>query len=492
MLTRIAVTLALGASFAAAQQIPSRPEQLTFGTLNFQTPKVKDFKNKLKNGIPVYMAPDPGGVPLVRLSVMWRGGAYLDPAGKEGLAAMYGSQLSHGGTAKLTPEKVEERLEDLAASLSSSCGDVSGTLTLQALEKDFDEVLGMFMDVLTAPAFSQDRFDLAKRTQKQGLDRRNDAVTSIAQYQMRYLLYGENHFAALDPTAASLDAITRDDLRAFHARLMHPGNFVVSISGRFDRKAILDKLNRTLGALQPAKEAALSPRIPVPDFARKPGIYVSDKEAPQAMVQWAFPGMRRTDPDWHAAVVFNQILGASGFTSRLMKKIRSDEGLTYGVRTALGDGPHWKGDLSGSLQTNNKSAAFALRLAVAEMQKLKDVPVSAEELKVIKDGIIEAFPSQWANKQAVATTFANEALTGWPEDWNLDYREKIQAVTSADVQRMARKLLDLDKLQILVVGKASDMEAGDPDHPGALKDVARLPLVRLPLRDPLTLRPLAK
>jgi zinc protease len=173
-----------------------------------------------------------------------------------------------------------------------------------------------------------------------------------------------------------------------------------------------------------------------------------------------------------------------------MKKIRSDEGLTYGVYSTLEPGTYWRGDVTGGLQTKNRSVAYALRLALEEIRKLKEQPVSDDELRVNKHGIIEAFPSQWATRQAVANRFADEALEGWPEDWWASYREKIQAVTVADVQRMARKLFDTDKIVVLAVGKASEMELGDTDHPGALKDVAPLPLKRLPLRDPATLEPM--
>lgn len=490
MLGRIALTLALGTAFAAAQAIPDRPEKLNFPPISFEVPKVKDFKAKLKNGIPVFLAPDPAGVPLVRLTVQWRGGGYLDPKGKEGLASLFGSQLARGGTAKTDIAKLEDRLEALAASLSSSCGDTGGSLGLQVQEKDLAEGLELFMQTLTEPAFASDRFDLAKRTSRQGLDRRNDAVTSIAQYQMAFLLFGESHFQGrADTTAASLEAITREDLKAFHDRLLHPGNLVVSVSGRFDRKAMLDKLNSTLGALKPGKDAQTSPKAPAPDFVRKPGLYVVDKTAPQAMVEWAFPGLRRSDPDWHAAAVMNHILGGS-FTSRLMKRIRSDEGLTYGVRTSLGEGAHHRGDLRGSLQTKNRSVAYALRIALAEMKRLQTEIIPEAELKAIKDGLIEAFPSQWSGRNATALRFATESLAGWPEDWWVDYRQKVQAVGAADVQRMAKKLLDLDHMVILAVGAAAEIEAGDPDHPGRLAETAALPLQRLPLRDPATMQPL--
>jgi zinc protease len=263
------------------------------------------------------------------------------------------------------------------------------------------------------------------------------------------------------------------------------------VSGRFEKQAMLGLLNRTLGALRPAKEALVSPKVPGPEYLRTPRIYVVDKDVPQSMVQLALPGLRRTDPDWHAVVVMNQILGGGGFTSRLMRKLRSDEGLTYGVGTGFGPGAYWKGDFTCGLQTKNRSVAYAMRLILKDIDRMKREPVTDEELKVIKDAIVLGFPSDWSKRQAVATKFAEEQLAGWPADWWLDYREKIQAVTKEEVQRVARKYLEPSQAVILVVGKASEAETGDEqDHPGLLKDVAKLPLHRLPLRDPLTLEPM--
>jgi zinc protease len=491
MIRRATLTILLGAATAFAQEIPDRPEKLQFAPITFETPRARDYKVKLTNGIPAFVAANgKEGTPLVRVTVSWRGGGYLDPKGKEGLAALFGSQLAQGGTAKLEAAKLEDRLQALAATLTSSCADTSCSISLQVLDKDLAEGLDLLMQALTRPAFAQERLDLAKRQGRQRISRRNDDVTSIASYEMKYLLFGENHFASADDTVASLDAITRDDLVAFHARLLHPANLFVAAAGQFDRKAMVEALDRTVGTIKAGREARVSPAVPAPDFQRTPGINVADKDAPQAMIRWAFPGIRRTDPEWHAAFVANQILGGRGFTSRLMKKIRSDEGLTYGVYSTLEPGTYWRGDVTGSLQTKNRSAAYALRLALDEIRKLRDEPVSDDELRVNKDGIIEAFPSQWATKQAIANRFADEAREGWPEDWWASYREKIQAVTAADVQRMARKLFDTDRMVILTVGNASEMEAGDADHPGALKDVAPLPLKRVPLRDPATLKPI--
>jgi zinc protease len=345
------------------------------------------------------------------------------------------------------------------------------------------------MDNFNHPAFLQGRLDLSKRRSLQSLIQRNDTVASIASYQMAHLLRGEDHYTVLSPTPASINSITREDLLAFHARIMHPSNFIVTVTGNFDKKPVMDRLNATIGSMKPSKEAQASPKIPAPEFTREPGIYVSNSpNAPQAMVQWAFPGMRRSDADWHAAVVMNHILGGS-YTSRLMAKIRSDEGLTYGIRTALGTGANWTGDLTGSAQTSNNTVAYLLRLALAEMDKLKREPLTDQALQTVKEGLVDSFPSQWG-KSARVGSFASEAMNGWPEDWWVNYREKIQAVTAADVQRMANRLLDMENLIILAVGQAGQIEAGDHDRPGQMKDLLPLPMQRLPLRDPSTGRPM--
>jgi len=488
MIRRLALPLLLGASCAVAQGIPDRPEKLSFPSIAFQVPRAKDAKVILKNRVPAYLVSDPKGVPIVRIAVLWRGGGYMESEGKAGLAGLFGSQLVLGGTKKLDAAKLEDRLEALAATLSSSCGETQGTISLQVQEKDVTEGLSLLMQALTEPAFDKERLDLARRSARQALERRNDSVTSIAPLQLAFLLYGDRFFLSPDSTAASLDSIGPEDLAAFHARLLHPANFTVAVSGKFDRKAMVDLLNRTIGALKAGPGAQPSPKVPVPDFQRTPGLYVTEKDAPQAMLQWVVPGLRRSDPDWHAAMVMNHILGGS-FTGRLMKRIRSDEGLTYGVRTALGEGAYWLGDLTGSLQTKNRSVAYCLRIAIEEMGRLKTEPLSPAELKAIKDGLIESFPSQWAGRQATAMRFAEENLLGWPEDWWVDFREKVQAVTPADVQRMAKRILDLERMVVLAVGKASEIEVGDPDHSGAFQDAAKLPLVHLTLRDPLTLKP---
>ena len=495
MLTRLALTLGLVAATAAtasAQAIPDRPEKLTFKPMTFEVPKAKDARIKLKNGITAYVLPDPTGQPLVTVNLLIKGGSYQEAPGKEGSASLMGGLLRSGGTTRTPADQLDEKLEFLAANLMSNLGETQGMLMLNLLSKDAKQGLGLMVEVLTQPAFAQDRLDLAKKSLRQSMERRNDDSTAIEQQQLGYLLRGEAYYTNRKPTAASLDSITREDLQALHAKLIHPENFILSVSGNFERKAMEKLLNETFGTLKPGAKAQKSAAIPAATFAAKPGIYVVDKDVNQGRVTLNLPGLRRTDADYYAVTVMNHILGGGGFTSRLVKKIRSDEGLAYSAGSTFTPGLFFPGDFRALFQSKSRSVAYGIRLALAEMEKVRTAPVSEEELTVAKGALVDGFPANFANKAAVAGAFATYDYAGLSADQLLgEFRAKVQAVTTADVQRVAQKYLTLDKVAILAVGKASDLEEGDvKDHPGKLSEVAKLPLVKLPLRDPLTLKPL--
>jgi len=490
MITRVVISALLSGTFLVSAEHPDRPEKIAFKPLEFQAPRAANFRANLKNGIPVYIHADPQGLPLVRLQVTIRGGAYQEPKGKEGLALLMGSQWRGGGTDRNSATALDERLEFLAGGISTNSGPATSSVSMQILQKDLKEGMELFMQVLTRPAFAEDRLALQRQSIVQGMQARNDAAGTIADYTATLLMNGENHFSNAHPTAASVGSITRDDLKAFHAKLIHPKNMVVTISGRFEKMAMLEVLNQTLGALQPGKDAEVSGKVPAPSFERKAGVFLADKSAPQSVVFFALPGLRRTDPDWHACLVLNEILGGGGFTSRLMKKIRSDEGLTYGINTSFSEGTHWNGDWFGSFSTKNRSVAYSIRLLMDELDRIKRDQVSNEELGTAKESMIQAFPSQWSNKANVINYFASQHLADWPEDLQVTFREKVQLVTADDVQRVARKYLDVKKMLLLVVGPAAEVEAGDTkEHPGVLKDFGSV--TRVPLRDPLTFKPLS-
>ncbi|HEY8148898.1 MAG TPA: pitrilysin family protein [Vicinamibacteria bacterium] len=484
----VLATAASAAAPLAAQQsaIPDHPDKLVFAPLAYTPPSAKDYRVVLKNGMVVYIAEDPT-LPLVNIELTLRTGSYLEPAGKEGLAAFTGSQIRRGGTRGLTAEQLDEKLDFLAASVSTGIGETSGRASLNALRDNLDESLKVFVEMLKEPRFQEDRLALAKEQALQDMKKRNDDSEDIEAREWNVLLYGEDHFSNRFTTAASVQSISRPDLVDFHKKYVHPANMIAAVSGSFSRPEMIRKLEAAF-ANWPGPAATVPP-VPSEIHTAAPGIYRIQKDVNQGRVSIGLPSVRRGDPDAYALEVMNEILGGSGFTSRIMKTVRSDEGLAYSAGSGLRFGVYYPGSFRAEFQSKSRTVAYAAQLVLQEIKGMREKPVTDEELDTIKRNLIETFPSTFGSKAQTVGIFAADEYTGRDPSYWQTYRERIRAVSAADVQRVAQKYLTPDKMVVLVVGDQKEIDLGDGKHQTSLEALAEgRKVVVLPLRDPLTMR----
>ena len=480
----------LGAQGSA--EIVAHPSELTYGPLDFELPDADGFRRELAGGVPAYLVPD-RSLPLVDITVRFRVGSWLEPVEQTGLASLTGELMRTGGAGELEAKAFDEAVEAVAGNFSAFIGSTSAGMSMNCLSTVLDECLDLFFSMLTEPRFDGDRLDLAKENELESLKQRNDDPVDVAGREGQWLLYGRDHVESRFVTAASLEAVGRDDLVAFHRRYVHPGHMVVAAAGDFDSDELAAKLSALLDRFgkEGRDQAPWPPQAAA--YEPAPGVYVAQQDIPQGRVQIGHRTFRREDwghPDHFALSMMDGVLGNGGFTTRLMKRIRSDEGLAYGAYSNFRIGSYWPSNLSITFQSKSETVAFAAQIALEEVDRLRTELVPEEELQTVKAAAIETFPSNFESAEAIASIFAQDEFLGRPHDYWRTYRAKVEAVTPADVRRVAERHLLSDRLVMLIIGDWAAIEPGDADGRATMAEIAAKiggGVTMLPERDPVSL-----
>jgi zinc protease len=485
---RQAAGLAVGVCLtgAAEAQIPSHPTDLTYAPLEFTAPQSAEHRHELSNGVVVFVVED-HELPLASVSVLVRTGSYLDPPDKIGLASLTGNQMRAGGTTRLGAAEFDEEAAFLAAQIGSSIGGTSGRASLGCLTKDLDVCLDLFFDMLRNPAFDEGRLALAKSQSVQGMERRNDATQGIERREFSRLIRGTSHFTTAPGTRASIEAITRDDLVAFHRQYFHPGNFLFAVSGDVDTTAILADLERRLDGWEIG--AGSVPPVPAPDFTPEPGLYVVNKpDVNQGRVTIGHLGIQRDNPERYKLLIMNDILGGGGFSARLLTRVRSDEGLAYSVSSSFSAGTYYPGVFQAGFQSRSETIARATAIVIEEIERMRTELVEPEELSNSIASFVDTFSRNFSSAGATAGLFVGDEFTGRDPAYLASYRDNIASVTAEDVLDVAKRYLDPQKLVFLVVGNVDAILAGDPEQPEfSLESLSPGAVTRIPLPDPFTM-----
>jgi zinc protease len=467
--------------------IPARPEELKYSTLTYAPPKRASYRHVLSNGVVAYLVED-HDLPLINISTLVRTGKYLEPRGKEGLASLTGSQIRSGGTTSKSAEQFDEAADFLAAQMGSFIGDTQANANLNCLSKEIDKGLALFFDMLKNPGFQQDRLTLAKSQILQQMERRNDRTEGIEDREWDRLMRGDDFFTNRESTKSSIESITREDLMAFHKKYYNPGGFLFAVSGDFKTSDMIAKLESAMQGWESSKEPV--PEVPKPSHTPVAGVYsVHKADVNQGRASIGHLGVMRDNPDSFALDIMNDILGGGGFTSRIVSRVRSDEGLAYSAGSGFGFGIYYPGVFRANFQSKSPTVAQATAIILEEIEKIRTVPVSKEELDTAVNQAIEVFPRFFATAGQIAGTFVQDEYTKRPEDYWDKYRDRIKAVTADDVLRVAKQYLHPDQLVILVVGNIDDILKGDPDKPqySMSKAAKGAQIQRIPLPDPLTM-----
>ncbi len=465
-------SLAAGLVLAAATLLPApapaqvaRPEQIHYPPLPaLHVPQPK--RVELPNGMVVMLMED-HELPLVRATALVHTGDRLEPADKVGLAGITGTVLRTGGTETMGPDQLDDYLENKAAVIESSIDEDQGRVSLSCLKEDFPDVLEVFADVLRHPAFDPNRIQVALNAARARVARQNDNPQSIVFRELRDVVWGADSPYARTPTYATLANIGRDDLVAWHQRDYHPNRVVLGLVGDFDSDKALDLVRRAFGDW--ARGPAVEP-VPehLPDHASS-GVFVAEKsDINQSNIAMGHLGILRSNPDFYAVEVMNEILGGGG-SSRLYREVRTKKGLAYAVFGRAGSDWDHPGLTLLFTTTKVSTTGEAIAALLEEAKGMVSRPPTEDEVAKAKQTILASFVFQVDSPQALLRQFLTFEYFGYPLDRLAEYRKKIEAVTTDDVRRAAATYLEPQNFSIVVVGPAqgrdSDLSEFGPVKP---------------------------
>lgn len=421
------------------------PSLLMCPPLRFTPPEAE--RVVLDCGAVVYLLPD-HRLPLFSLYSLARAGSAYDPKGKEGMASLTATVMRTGGTRNISPDNLDRELEFMAANIFTSTDRDASSVSLSCLSDDIAKALHIYLEIILHPEFARDRIDLSKGQVREAIRRWNDEPSQIVSREFRRLIYGPypyGHPVIGEP--GSMGRISRDDLIAFHKERFRPSGIILAAAGDFERGKILRSLNEAFG---PEKTLPLPALPPVKEREKRSLNYI-ERDTEQAHLMIGHLGIRRDNPDYFPIMIMNEILGAGGFTSRILERLRSSEGLTYHAGTDFTTNIQ-TGLFYATCQTKEKTTTEALSLIMNELEQIRSAVVSEKELARAKEAFTNSFVFRFTDPSQIVQQMAAIEFYGLPRDYLERYLERVAAVNREDVLRVALTYLHPGRVTILVLG----------------------------------------
>lgn len=391
-------------------------------------------------------------LPIVEIHALIKAGSAQDPADKAGLANLVASLLDEGTTTR-TSKQLSEQIDFVGGALEAKASEDFTTASARVLKKDIELGFTLLADMLQHPAFAKQEFERI-RTQILGeMASDNDDPGRIAMKAFNQLVFhGHPYRWPVNGTEETLHKITLADVQAFYGREYSPSQVILTIVGDITLEQATALTQTHFGAWKKGAVAARNMKNPAPVERRT--VQLIEKDLTQSTIILGHAGIPRTHPDFYTVTVMNYILGAGGFSSRLMDSIRDKQGLAYGIMSHF-DARLMPGSFWVNLQTKTETTNQAIAGVLSEIKSIRDAPVSDQELAEAKSFLIGSFPLRFDSTAKLANVLAQVEFYGLGFEYFSEYSKWIDRVTKEDVQRVAKQYLDPKRYALVVVGNTA-------------------------------------
>jgi zinc protease len=448
--------LLVASATLGAQQAPDRshpPQPGPPPTLHL--PAIQ--KQKLSNGLPVWVV-ELRKVPVAQVNLVVFSGSADDPSGKFGAANLTAAMLEEGAGSRSSLE-IADAVDYLGADLGAGSSSDASTVRLHVPVARLADALAIMADVGIRPTFPKDELERLRKERLTSILQARDDPATIASVAFSRILYGTAHRygTPMFGTAETIKAFATDDLRAFYLSAFRPDNATLLIVGAVTPDTVVPQLEKNFGSWKASTAAKPAAALPPVDEPPARQLYIVDKPgAPQSQIRIGWIGVPRSTPDYFPIQVMNTILGGS-FSSRLNMNLREKHGYAYGAGSGF-DMRASAGPFAASAGVQTDKTADALREFFNELNAIRQ-PVPADELARAKNYVSLRFPGGFETTGDVSRRLEDALVYHLPDDYFAKYVQNIQAVTAADVQRVAQKYIQPDRFVVVVVGDRQTIEA---------------------------------
>jgi zinc protease len=448
---------ALSVALTAQQSPPDRARPPQVGPPPpVQLPTIQ--KRQLSNGVPVWLV-ELHEVPVAQVNLLILRGSADDPVGKFGVATLTASMLLEGAGSRSSLE-LADAIDFLGADLTAAAGIDSSAVRLHVPVARLGEAVPLMADVALRPTFPDEELARLRQERLTAILQARDNPSTINAVAFNRVLYGPTHRygTSVNGTAATLKAFTTADLRTFYAAAFQPANAALVVVGDVTMEKVLPLLEASFGAWKASTATRPSATLPPVADLKTRTVYIVDKPgAPQSQVRIGWVGVARSTPDYFPIQVMNSILGGS-FSSRLNLNLRERNGYTYGASSGF-DMRASAGPFLAAAGVQTDKTSEALTEFFNELNGiLKAVP--DEELARAKSYISLRYPSGFETTVAISRQLEDSIVYRLPDDYFAKYVPAIEAVTTADVQRVAGKYVRPDQSAIVITGDRKVIEPG--------------------------------
>ena len=404
----------------------------------------------LPNGLTLVVVED-NRLPLVSYRLAFRVGGAFDPPELPGLTDLLAGLLPEGTESKSSRE-IADAVARMGASLSAGANSDYTIVAASALSHFNDRILELMADVVLHPSFPENEVELAKQNTKESLRQQRAQPSFLASEMVSRVMFGDHPYSVVAPTPESIDRSSRDEFVRFHRRKFVPNSAVFIIVGDVRYDDIVQRVESLFSTWQSGEE--LVTNFPAPPVRTRKTAYVVDRHgSAQSNIVIANSGITRTSPDYFPMLLMHTVLGANA-SSRLFMNLREEKGYTYGAYSNL-DARRTAGTFRATAEVRTPVTGDSLKEFFYELSRIRNERVSEKEIADAKSYLTGVFPIRLETQEGLTDQLVQIKMLRLPDDYLQVYRDRVQAVTLDEIQRVAQKYVKPDEAALIVVGDGS-------------------------------------